>query len=657
MNEKHKQSCFESFCSSKPFTRENYYFGKLLTAQALQGEQQYLNEKRWLINRYGIGWGVLCGLKVIPDCNNPCGGVIVQPGFALDKYGNEILVCEPKAIDLKSACITEDVSDSQSGEPRTRKLCITLRYKECQSNPSPIPVDNCGKLEDKCVYNRTKETFEINIVCEEPEKLQTIREEFVEILACESGSTQFLNNPAPLIIEECHPRHKWCEITLACICYTEKTPIKEHHIDNVTYRKLAFSNEMLYAMIRCLSEDAHQAKGNRHDRRQHVPLLANTIKGLTYQDGKIARIEKAGKHPFRVTSDGDVIWITDLESSQLIRINRENNKLIEDRPIDLSCNDGSIESSWGIAFDGSYMWITHNKGDGKLTRVNTCQPEDCWTFCALPSCENVKECQKYCIERSGNKLCLLPPYPQEVVYHQNLLYVSHGWMPECSPIQPQDKQDTNEEYPEKSTTLRISIIDTERCCLVNTVIITNNHCITVSPISSMVSDGEALWIAYTASFPHYKQPHNQPVVQKITYNPLSKNWDIGDQYIIDKGQSSGKLAFDGTHLWLTHDDGASKINVSTGEVVDHIETSQAQVAIAYGGGDNIWTAESNNREARLNRTDIHSVDRNGEIEFVSDLPGYTITDAQFDGVFIYVSAYANSDGDAGNQGVIHRVLP
>ena len=652
MNKDQKHSCCESFCASEPFTRENYYFGKLLTAQSLQGEQQYLNEKRWLINRYGIGWGVLCGLNVIPDCNNPCGGFIVQPGLALDKYGNEILVCEPQSIDLKSACITEDAGDSKEGELRTRKFCITLRYKECQTNPSPIPVDNCGKLENKCEYNRTKETFEIKIVCEEPEKPQTIREE------CESSCTQFLNHPAPFIIEECQPRYKRCEITLACICYTEKTKVLEHHIDNVTYRKLAFSNEMLYAMIRCLNEDAIQAKGDRHDRRQHVPLLANTIKGLTYRDGKIAKV-KAGKHPFRVTSDGDFIWITDLESPELIRIDRKNNTL--DKPINLSCCDESIESSWGIAFDGSYMWITHNTaGVGTLTRVKTCQPENCWTFSALPDCADVKECQKYCIERSSDKLCLLHPYPQEVVYNQNLLYVSHGWTPESIPKQSQDNQGANEKYPEKTATLLISIIDTERCCLVNTVTITNNHCITVSPISSMVSDGDALWIAYTASFPHYKQPHNQPVVQKITYNPSSKSWEIGDQYIIDKGHSSGKLAFDGAHLWLTHDDGASKINISTGEVVDHIETSQAQVAIAYGGGDNIWTAEYNNGEARLNRTDIHSVDRNGEIEFVSDLPGYVITDAQFDGVFIYVSTYWNSDGDAGNpdnQGVIHRILP
>jgi len=667
MNKKQKNSCCESFCASEPFTRENYYFGKLLTAQALKGEQQYLNEKRWLINRYGIGWGVLCGLKVIPDCNNPCGGFIVQPGLALDKYGNEILVCEPQYIDIKSACLKDGIGNIKQGE--SRKLYITLHYKECQSNPSPIPVDNCCKLEDKCVYNRTQETFEIKIVCEEPEKPQTIREEiredFADISGCESGCVQFLNNLAPFIIDKCRPRHKCCEITLASICYTERTPVQEHHIDNFTYRKLAFSNEMLYAMIRCLSEEtreeARQAKGDRHDRRQHVPLLANTIKGLTYKDGKIAKVE-AGKHPFRVTSDGDVIWITDRESPKLIRIDRKNNKPSEGKPIDLSCCDKSIESSWGIAFDGSYMWITHNNaGQGKLTRVNTCKLDDCWTFSALPDCTDLKECQKHCVESSDNKIVDLPlsPYPQEVVYdqNQNLLYVSHGWAPESNSIQSQVNEDTNEKYPEKSTTLLISIIDTERCCLVKTVSLTNNDCVSISPISSMVSDGEALWITYTASLPHYKKPHNQPVVQKIKYDSSNNECEIGDQYIVDKGHSSGKLAFDGTHLWLTHDDGASKIELSTGKVVDHIETEQTQVAVAYGGGDNIWTAEYNNGEARLNRTDIHSVDRNGEIEFVSDLSGYVITDAQFDGVFIYVSGYSESGEGTDNQGIVYRILP
>jgi len=173
----------------------------------------------------------------------------------------------------------------------------------------------------------------------------------------------------------------------------------------------------------------------------------------------------------------------------------------------------------------------------------------------------------------------------------------------------------------------------------------------------MVSDGEVLWITYTASLPHYKKPHNQPVVQKIKYNCSKDECEIGDQYIVDKGQSSGKLAFDGTHLWLTHDDGASKIELSTGKVVDHIETGQIQAAIAYGGGDNIWTAEYNNGEARINRTDIHSVDRNGEIEFVSDLPGYFITDAQFYGVFIYVSGYSGLGEGMDYKGVVYRILP
>lgn len=664
MNEKQKDSCCESFCPSEPFTRENYYFGKLLTAQALRGEQQYLNEKRWLINRYGIGWGVLCGLTVIPDCENPC-GVIVQPGMALDKYGNEILVCEPQRVDLKSACVKEKEKEKQEKggikqkECQTQKICISIRYKECPSNPSPIPVDKCGQFENKCEYNRTKETFTINVSCEESKKLPAKKDE------CESDCTRFLNDSSPFLIEECPPRSRHCEIILACICYTERTPVKEYHIDNITYRKLAFSNETLYAMIRCLSEEARQAKGDRHDRRQHIPLLANTIKGLSYRDGKIARIEgNTGKHPFRVTSDGDFIWLTDRESPELIRIDRKTNQLIEGKPIDLKCCDKSedpVESSWGIAFDGKYMWITHNnEGAGKLTRINACQPEDCRTFSNLPYCSDLKECQKYCTEQSGNNLESLLPYPQEVVYHQGLLYVSHGAAPKPVPRQAlhhQEAQDKSQEEQEETTALYISVIDTQRCCLLLTIPLElEKNCTLRGPISSMVSDGDALWIAYTASFPHYQKARNQPVVQKITYNRSTNKHDIGDPYPVDKGKRSGKLAFDGTHLWLTHDGGGSKIELTTGRVVSHIETDQEQVAIAYGGGDNIWTVEYNHGEARINRTDIHSVDRNGEIEFVSEFPGYFVTDAQFDGVFIYVSAYTNTD-EASNQGVIYRILP
>jgi hypothetical protein len=431
---------------------------------------------------------------------------------------------------------------------------------------------------------------------------------------------------------------------------------------------LAFSNEILFEMIRCLTKEAWEAKGTRYDRRKHVPLLAHTIKGLTYRDGKNATLsEGVGIHPHRLTSDGDTIWVTDLEAADLIRISRETNAAID--PVNLKSSDEMIEGGWGIAFDGTYMWITHNNnadGKGKLTRISTCDLRDCWTFDSLPSCDALGACQKYCHERDPRLVKAMNhilPYPQEAVYHNKLLYVSHGW-PDAYAMETAAKGSatpTQEEHGTTNPTLYVSIIDTDRCCLVKTVEIqATQYSIPMTPIVSMASDGDALWVTYKAR--HYGM--DRPVVRSLRYCPKKAEWQIGEPVGTEKGTDPGKIAFDGTYLWVTHDDGASKVDGYGGKVVQSIDTQQEQMAIAYGGGDNIWTvevnAEDDEGEAQVNRFDIHSARGNGAVEFMryEDKRGadYGVTDAQFDGTFIYIAAWY-FDSNAGKKGIVHRVLP
>ena len=59
-NEHHKTGMLET-----P-ERNRYFYGKLLDEASLRMEQSYFNQKRWMMNRLGLGSGVLCGLQV--DC-------------------------------------------------------------------------------------------------------------------------------------------------------------------------------------------------------------------------------------------------------------------------------------------------------------------------------------------------------------------------------------------------------------------------------------------------------------------------------------------------------------------------------------------------------------------------------------------------------------
>lgn len=79
-------------CMCAP-VRNRYFYGKLLDVFHFEMEQNYFNEKRWLLNRLITGYGVVCGLNVTlaPDGQS----VVVSPGIAIDKCGREIIVCQP----------------------------------------------------------------------------------------------------------------------------------------------------------------------------------------------------------------------------------------------------------------------------------------------------------------------------------------------------------------------------------------------------------------------------------------------------------------------------------------------------------------------------------------------------------------------------------
>jgi hypothetical protein len=71
--------------------RVNYYSGQLLTPADLQDEQAYFIETHKRHNRFIHGSGVAAGLQVSISNGTP-GAVMVEPGYALDAEGHEVVV-------------------------------------------------------------------------------------------------------------------------------------------------------------------------------------------------------------------------------------------------------------------------------------------------------------------------------------------------------------------------------------------------------------------------------------------------------------------------------------------------------------------------------------------------------------------------------------
>jgi hypothetical protein len=80
--------------------RVNYFAGQLLSTADLQAEQQYVLDRLRLRNRHLHGWGVVDGLAV--SASGPS-AVDVEPGYAIDCFGDDIFLPTRTTLQLRSA--------------------------------------------------------------------------------------------------------------------------------------------------------------------------------------------------------------------------------------------------------------------------------------------------------------------------------------------------------------------------------------------------------------------------------------------------------------------------------------------------------------------------------------------------------------------------
>ena len=88
-------------CRNQGFVRPRFFAGQLLTEEDLQTLVDYTIAKNRLHNQRLWGDGVVCGLEV--TCH-PCGGGTVQvnPGYALDCCGNDLVLSCPQPLDINA---------------------------------------------------------------------------------------------------------------------------------------------------------------------------------------------------------------------------------------------------------------------------------------------------------------------------------------------------------------------------------------------------------------------------------------------------------------------------------------------------------------------------------------------------------------------------
>jgi hypothetical protein len=162
-------------CMPAEFTRLRYAYGLRLGALELSDEQSYLVGKHRFHNLRCHGRGVLCGLRV-DRFVWPQGAaehtrstmLRVWRGAALDGCGREVLVPCDQCIDVAAWFAEIRHTLKLDERPPRFRIWVGLRYRECPSDPAPVPRDPCGCDTGGCAYTRVHESFELRLFAGEP---------------------------------------------------------------------------------------------------------------------------------------------------------------------------------------------------------------------------------------------------------------------------------------------------------------------------------------------------------------------------------------------------------------------------------------------------------------------------------------------------------
>jgi hypothetical protein len=242
-----------------PMKRPHYFEGQLLTTQDFQAEQSYFQGKGRQHQRYLHGYGVVCGLRVVPAGVEKPRAVMVEPGLALDSWGREIVVSQAMECDLGARGCRDNLKPSGQSDP----LYVVLSYREAPSDIAPVPTEP-GPLESEAssMPSRIVESFHLEVRSTPPEVGEGMSEKFCQRLSDAirqgAGAERLHRLLSELISQPCRPCAEDPALTLARIDLPARGELTEAGIDNHSYRRLALATERIYQLLLCMMSSLGQ---------------------------------------------------------------------------------------------------------------------------------------------------------------------------------------------------------------------------------------------------------------------------------------------------------------------------------------------------------------------------------------------------------------
>jgi hypothetical protein len=138
--------------------RPRFFNGMFITREDLETQLRYLRIKNQL-QRRADGEGVVWGLGLGRDG----GAVCVQPGYAVDCCGNDLIVTSPYKVDSATLLSDPAVCNLLTGNQQC--MSLLLEYMECPEQPRPVHGgDPCSGAAAGCEMSRVRETVRLRLV-------------------------------------------------------------------------------------------------------------------------------------------------------------------------------------------------------------------------------------------------------------------------------------------------------------------------------------------------------------------------------------------------------------------------------------------------------------------------------------------------------------
>lgn len=211
-----------------PFERNKYFYGKLLSVDDFELEQNYVNNKRRMTNRFLQGAGVAAGLYVVRMDEKT---VSVENGFALDAFGREIVVDLPVICRLSLLEGYQECVEGGSGD----YVYLCLDYKEEETGAVHNIAANTAIPDEAQAFGKIKESYRLYLTDTEPKS-----EAFHPCALYEQSHMLYAQNG--ICIRQVVPKY------IRAGCDGEI----RFEIENVTKRYLAFSAEVV---LECLEQE------------------------------------------------------------------------------------------------------------------------------------------------------------------------------------------------------------------------------------------------------------------------------------------------------------------------------------------------------------------------------------------------------------------